>query len=212
MSPVINLMAQDKEMFIEQIANKNITRESFKSNGKLTGKQEFFAQRLKQAGSDYSLNIDTKIYDEGLRLKSTYTTQYRCKPGEANVLLSVFTVNPKKQKISVSVNSGDFKKLYNLNPYEMMSNLSLTMYVETGILNFLGSKNKVEITNRKLTKDNNYWKVSEKINIKAYLLGIRIKTISYYVTEYLSVTGQLEKQIFKEEGGDYFIITYKENS
>lgn len=212
MLPVIILMGQNNEMFIEQIANKNITRESFKSDGKLIGKQEFFAQQLKQVGSDYFLNIDTKFYDEGLRLKSTYTTQYRCKPGEANVLLSIFTVNPKKKKISVSVNSGDFKELYNLDPDKMMSTLSLTMYVETGILNFLGSKNKVEITNRKLTKDNNYWKVSEKINIKAYLLGIRIKTISYYVTEYLSVSGQLEKQIFKEEGGDYFTITYKEDS
>jgi hypothetical protein len=86
------------------------------------------------------------------------------------------------------------------------------MYVETGILNFLGSKNKVEIINRKLTKENNYWKVTETINIKAYLMGIRIKTISYYVTEYLTVSGQLEKQIFKGDGGDYFTITYKENS
>ncbi|MBS1753924.1 MAG: hypothetical protein JST34_07735 [Bacteroidetes bacterium] len=212
MLPVINLMGQGKEMFIEQIANKTITRESYNVNGKLTGKQEFFAQRLNQTGDDFLLNIDTKIYDEAQRLKSTYTTKYRCRPGEANVLLSVFTVNPKKQKISVSVNSGDFKKLYNLNPYEMMSNLSLTMYVESGILNFFGSRNKVEITNRKLTMDNSYWKVTEKINIKAYLLGIRIKTISYYVTEYLTVSGALEKQIFKEEGGDYFTITYKKNS
>lgn len=212
MLPVINLMGQGKEMFIEQIANKTITRESYNVNGKLTGKQEFFAQRLNQTGDDFLLNINTKIYDDALKLKSTYTTSYRCKPGESDVLLSVFTVNPKKQKISVSVNSGDFKKLYDLNPYEMLNNLTLTMYVETGILNFLGSKNKVEITTRQLTKENSYWKISEKINIKAYLLGIRIKTISYNVTEYLTTSGQLEKQIFKETNGDYFTITYKAKS
>lgn len=212
MLPVINLMGQGKEMFIEQIANKTITRESYNVNGKLTGKQEFFTQRLNQTGDDFPLNINTKIYDDALKLKSTYTTSYRCKPGESDVLLSVFTVNPKKQKISVSVNSGDFKKLYDLNPYEMLNNLTLTMYVETGILNFLGSKNKVEITTRQLTKENSYWKISEKINIKAYLLGIRIKTISYNVTEYLTTSGQLEKQIFKETNGDYFTITYKAKS
>lgn len=205
-------MGQGKEMFIEQIANKTITRESYNVNGKLTGKQEFFTQRLNQTGDDFLLNINTKIYDDALKLKSTYTTSYRCKPGESDVLLSVFTVNPKKQKISVSVNSGDFKKLYDLNPYEMLNNLTLTMYVETGILNFLGSKNKVEITTRQLTKENSYWKISEKINIKAYLLGIRIKTISYNVTEYLTTSGQLEKQIFKETNGDYFTITYKAKS
>jgi len=206
------LSAQDKEMFIEQIAGKTITRESFQSNGKLIGKQEFLAERLQQSGKDFTVNIGTKIYDEALTLKSSYTTAYRCKPGESDVLLSVFTVNPKKQKISVSVNSGDFKKLYDLNSYEMLNSINLTMYVETGILNFLGSKNKVEIADRQLTKENSYWKITEKITIKAYLLGIRIKTITYNVTEYLTTSGQLEKQVFKEPNGDYFTIIYKAKS
>ena len=75
MLPEIYLMGQDKEMFIEQIANKTITRESYNVNGKLTGKQEFFTQKLNQTGDDFLLNIDTKIYDEAQRLKSTYTNQ-----------------------------------------------------------------------------------------------------------------------------------------
>ena len=207
--PAATLTAQDKEMLIEQIADKTITRESFKSDGKLLGKQEFIAEKLQQTGKNFIVNISTKIYDDAGKLKSIYTTAYSCKPGESDVLLSVFTVNPKKQKISVSVNAGDFKKLYELNSYEMLNSISLTMYVETGILNFLGSKNKVEIANRRLTKENNYWKITEKITIRAYLLGIRIKTITYDVTEYLTTSGQLEKQVFKETNGDYFTIIYK---
>ncbi|MDQ6903506.1 MAG: hypothetical protein M3139_10895 [Bacteroidota bacterium] len=206
------LKAQDKEMFIEQIAGKTITRESFQSDGKLLGKQEFIAEKLQQTAKNFIVNINTKIYDDAGKLKSTYTTAYSCKPGESDVLLSVFTINPKNQKISVSVNSGDFKKLYDLNPGEMMNSLNLTMYVETGILNFLGSKNKVEIANRQLTKENSYWKITEKITIKAYLLGIRIKTITYNVTEYLTTSGQLENQVFKETNGDYFTIIYKAKS
>ncbi len=206
------LTAQDKEMFIEQIAGKTITRESFKSDGKFLGKQEFIAEKLQQTGKNFIVNINTKIYDEAGKLESTYTTAYSCKPSESNVLLSVFTIKPRNQKISVSVNSGDFKKMYDLNPGEMMNSLSLTMYVETGILNFLGSKNKVEITNRQLTKENSYWKITEQINIRAYLLGIRIKTIAFNVTEYLTTSGQLEKQVFKETNGDYFTIMYKARS
>lgn len=207
--PVAAVCAQDKEMFIEQIAGKTIIRESFKNNNKFLGKQEFIAEKLQQNGKDFKVNINTKIYDEALNLKSTYITAYQCKPGESDVLLSVFTVNPRKQKISVSVNSGDFKKLYDLNSYEMLNSINLTMYVETGILNFLGSKNKVEIADRQLTRENSYWKITEKITIKAYLLGIRIKTITYNVTEYLTTSGQLEKQVFKEPNGDYFTIIYK---
>lgn len=203
--PATNLMAQDKEMFIEQIAGKTITRENFES-GKLTGKQVFTAENMGQSDGSFFVNINTKIYDESLKLESTYTTTYRCKPDESNVLLSVFTLNPKKQKVSVSVESGDFKKLYDLN--DLLRSLSLTMYIESGILNFLGAKNKVEISDRSLAKENNSWKITEKINIKAYVLGIRIKRIKYNVTEYLSGSGLLEKQFFKQSNGDYFTIDY----
>lgn len=202
----ITLSAQDKEMFIEQISGKTITRENFE-NGQLTGKQIFTAGKMGQSGGSFFVDINTKIYDESQKLESTYTTTYWCKPEESNVLLSVFTINPKKQKISVSVKSGDFKKLYDLN--YLLRSLSLTMYIESGILNFLGSKNNIDMTNRSITKENSGWKITENLTIKAYLLGVRIKTINYNVTEYLSGAGLLEKQIFKQSNGDYFTINYK---
>ena len=184
--PATTLIAQDKEMFIEQIAGKNITRENFESSGKLTGKQVFIAEKMEQEGGAYFVKIKTNIYDEAQKLESTYSTTYRCRPEESNVLLSVFTISPKKQKISVSVKSGDFKKLYDLNPNDVLRSLSFTMYIETGILNFLGSKNKIDISDRSLAKENSGWKITEKITIRAYLLRIRIKTIKYKVTEYLT--------------------------
>ncbi len=199
------LKAQDKDMFIEQIADKTITRENF-VGGKLTGKQVFTTENMGQSGGSFFVSINTKIYDEVLKLKYTYTTTYRCKPEESKVLLSVFTINPKNQKISVSVKSGDFKKLYDLN--DLLSSLSFTMYIESGILNFLGSKNNIDMTNRSLTKENGGWKIEEKLTIKAYLLGIRIKTINYNVAEYLTGEGLLKKQIFKQSNGDYFTIIY----
>jgi hypothetical protein len=202
-------IAQDKEMFIEQIAGKQITRESYSSDGKIIGKQEFTVEKLQQTGENFKVNITTKIYNDLGKLTAAYTTAYTCKPGESNVLLSVFAIRSSNQKISVTINSGDFKKLYDLNPSEMMKNLNLTMYVETGILNFFGSKNKVAIARRELKKESGYWKITEKITIKAYLLGIQIKTITYNVTEYLTTLGQLEKQVFKEANGEYFIIKYQ---
>lgn len=91
----------------------------------------------------------------------------------------------------------------------MIRSMSLTMYVESGILNFLGSKNNVDITNRVLTKENNNLKITEKISIKAYLMGLRVRTINYNVTEYLTLSGSLQKQVFRQTTGDYFTVTYK---
>ncbi len=204
--------AQENIMLIEQIQNKTISRQNFDSKGVLISKQEFVVGKLQQSGKNYLLSIQAKLYDEAGKLESTYSTTYKCQPGESNVLLSVFTINPREQKVKVSVTSGDFKKLYDLNPNKMQRSLNLTMYVETGILNFLGSKNKVEIDNRLLSKENNSWKITEKIIVKAYLFGIRIKTLSYSITEYLTTSGQLEKQIFKEANGDYFTIIYNVKS
>src|SRR5574338_197331 len=208
LAPVVLLHAQDKAMLIEQIEGKTITRESFEKNGKLTGKQIFTAEKMTQSGENFSININTKIYDEAQKLESTYTTSYQCRPGEADVLLSVFTMNPKKRKVRVSVKSGDFKKLYALTANDMVRSMRLTMYVETGILNFLGSKNNVDVTNRVLIKENNNLKITEKISIKAYLMGIRVRTINYNVTEYLTLSGLLQKQVFRQSNGDYFTVAY----
>lgn len=142
-------------------------------------------------------------------MEGTYTTTYECRPEEVDALLSVFAINPQQNKVRVSVKSGDFKKLYALGANDMVRSLSLTMYVETGILNFLGSKNNVDITNRVLIKENNSVKITEKNSIKAYLMGIRVRTINYDVTEYLTLSGFLQKQVFKLTNGDYFTVRYK---
>ena len=206
--PFVSMNAQDKAMLIEQIEGKKITRESFDKKGKLTGKQIFTAGKMTQRDGAFFIEIKTELYNEAQKLETTYTTSYECRPEDADVLLSVFAINPKKRKVRVSVKSGDFKKLYALGASDMVRNMSLTMYVESGILNFLGSKNNVDITNRSLTKENNSLKITEKISIKAYLMGIRVKTINYDVTEYLTLSGLLQKQVFRQTNGDYFTVSY----
>lgn len=205
LAPFTMLKAQDKEMFIEQISGKTMVRENFE-NGKLVGKQVFAAEKMEQKGGRFFLTIKTKIYDEAQDLESVYSTTYECNPDDADVLLSVFSFNPKKQKVSVSAKSGDFKRLYDLD--KMLRNLKVMMYIESGILNFLGSKNSIIINDRSLSNSAQGWNITENIQIKAYLLGIKIKTINYKVTEYLTKAGLLKKQVFKQSNTDYFTITY----
>lgn len=206
--PIATLEAQDKAMLINQIEDKTVTRKSFDRKDKLTGKQIFTAGRITQSGENLFINIKTELYDEAQKLQATYTTSYECRMGEADVLLSVFAINPPKRKVRVSLKSGDLKKLYALRANDMVRNISLTMYVETGLLNFLGSKNNIDLTNRVLVKENNNLKITGKISIRAYLMGIRARTINYDVSEYLTLSGQLQKQVFKQSNGDYFTVTY----
>src|SRR5690625_8030918 len=86
----------------------------------------------------------------------------------------------------------------------MIHSMSLTMYVETGILNFFGSKNDVDVANRVLIDENENLKITQNLSIKAYMMSIRIKTIKFDVTEYLTLSELLQKQVFKEENGEYY--------
>jgi hypothetical protein len=201
--------AQRSEMFIEQIQGKTIIRENFNSSGNLESKQEFVAGTINQSGNTLSIGIQSSFYDETNILISSYTTTYRCQPEESNVLLSVFSINPRKQKVKVSVTSGDFKNMYGLTQGEFPKTISLNMNIESGILNFLGSKNYVTIYDRSRSLNNNQIIITSNMTIKAYLLGIRIKEIKYKVTEYLTTQGMLQKQIFKENDGSYFAMNYQ---
>lgn len=190
-------------------AQNSGARENFSNSGKLINRQEFVVGKLQQSGKSYLLSFQAKLYDEAGKLESTNSSTYRCKPRESNMLLSVFTVKPQKQKISVSVKSGDFENIYDLSQAGFQKALSFNMYVESGILNFLGSKNVVTIADRSKSETNDQLIVKGSLIIKAYLLGIRIKTIKYSTTEILSRRGFLQKQIFKESDGSYFTINYQ---
>ncbi len=80
---------------------------------------------------------------------------------------------------------------------------------DSGILNFFGSKNNIKIYNRKLTTGPNTKTLTSQIEIKAYLLGIKVKTIRYKVMEFFDENSNLIRQEFREKDGSYFTMSYK---
>jgi hypothetical protein len=123
--------------------------------------------------------------------------------------LNVFPFSDRnKNEISVKINSGDFKNLYGLSSGKFTKTISLKMNVESGILNFLGSKNNVTIADRSKTENNDQIIVKSSITIQSYLLGVKFKTIKYRITEYLNEKGLLQKQTFNDSEGNYFIGIY----
>src|SRR5690625_5707955 len=130
LSAFATIKAQEKAMLIEQIEGKTIISESFDRKDKLTGKLIFTVGNINQIDEALIIDIKTELFDEALNLEATYTTSYECRPEDADVLLSVFALNPKKKKIKVSANSGDFKKLYALTSHNMIHSISVSVYLE----------------------------------------------------------------------------------
>ena len=205
-------LSQNAEMLIEQIAQKEIVREYYDQDGVLQNKQIFLTGELKQENGIFQIDVITELYDESGQLTEVYNTTYQCDPNEFNVLLNVFPfANPDKEKIKVDVTSQDFQRLYNLNQGEELEDIQLTMSIESGVLRLFGSKTIISIENRKREVLNDSMAIRSEAVLKAYMMGIRIKTMRYVVEEFLSKDLQLQRQQFTEIDGDWFTMEYEQN-
>ncbi|ADR22053.1 hypothetical protein MATR_03130 [Marivirga tractuosa] len=211
LAPAI-LYGQEKEMFIQQIAQKRIVRENYDQNGDLQGKQIFLTGELEQQGKTYRIKVITELYDESGRLTEKYTTTYKCNPNEFDVLLNVFPfADPRDAKITVDVTSKDFKQLYDLQRSPELRDIHLKMSIESGILSFFGSKSLITIKDRDKRTENGNLVIRSKAVIEAYMMGLKIKTINYSVEEYLTENFVLQRQKFIQDDGTYFTMEYDDS-
>lgn len=207
----VNICNGQENMLIEQIADKDIVRTSYNRAGDLISKQKFNISSLNTVKGYLSVKIKVLLFDEKEKLTDSYTTVYVCKPNESNVLITVFPFAKKNHaEYVIEASSPEFKDLYDFpDNTEKLSDLSLDMSVKSGLLGFLGSKNRISIRNRRIEmKSGNYILTSDLI-LDAFLWGIRVKSLRYQVTERLDPENSLISQKFKNEDGSYFLITYK---
>ena len=192
-------------MLIEQLSNRLVIRENFDEDASFLNKQTFEAGKLVEKNGYYEIKVITELFDKDKKSTDKYTTIYRCKPDDANVMVVAFPFsNPKSKETEISTTSKNFKELYDLDNLE---DIELEMSFDSGLLNFFGSKSSIKIYDRKLDGSKN--SIKSKIIIKGYAWGFRIKQLNYVVYEKLNSKGLLTFQKFTEADGSYFTMTYK---
>ena len=203
-------MAYGQDMLIEQIAGKEITRSAYNKEKELISKQVFKVGPMQDNDNRLRVELQVNLFDRDGNLSKSYTTQYVCEPGKSAVLLSVFPFARKADaEYVIDASSPGFKRLYDFEPDDnILEDLSLEMSIESGLLGFFGSKNIMSITERKLSQNKNGFTLKSNITIKAYLWGMKVKTIRYKVTEKLDPNKQLLNQMFMAEDGSYFLMNY----
>lgn len=202
-----NFVSAQDDMLIEQMAGKTIIRENFDKGNQLIDKQIFRISNIEKSLDSYSVEVTTELYRKDGTLDEKYKTYYTCKPGQSSVIVMVFPFfAPKYKKIGIETQSPDFKNIYDL---KSLKDVHLKLSFDSGILNFFGSKNNIKIYNRKLTTGPNTKTLTSQIEIKAYLLGLKMKTINYKVVEIFDENSNLIRQEFRAKDGSYFTMSYK---
>ncbi|MBT8306664.1 MAG: hypothetical protein KJN85_06980 [Maribacter sp.] len=204
----VSLSAQaQKEMLIGQLVNRSVVRENFDENGVFLNKQTFQAGTLKETDEYYEIEVVTELFDRDGDSTDKYSTNYRCRPDEASVMVMAFPFfNPKSKVTEINTNSENFNELYDLDNLE---DVELEMNFDSGLLDFFGSKSKIKIYDRILDSNGTGKSIRSRLNVKAYAIGIRFKQLNYVVNEDLNGKGLLSYQKFTEEDGSYFTMTYK---
>jgi hypothetical protein len=195
------------EMLIRQLSNRLVIRENFNKNNSLHNKQTFNVGKVKEINNYYEIEVVTELFDENGESTDKYTTTYRCKPDESSIMVMAFPfLNPKSKETEINITSKNFKELYDLDNLE---DIEMEINFDSGFLDLFGSKSEVKIYDRKLESNESSIRIESKLNVKAYVLGIRFKRLDYTVIEKLSLEGLLSYQKFIEEDGSYFTMTYK---
>lgn len=202
-----------QEMLIEQVAGKEVVRTTYNERDELTSKQVFEVSPLSTNGDRLSVELGVRLYNSDGNLTDIYTTQYTCEPPEADILLTVFPSAQKKDaEFVIEASSPGFRRLYDIDPGEKtMKDLNLEMSLESGMLGFFGSKSLFSLTDRSIESEENGYTLKSTLTIEAYLLGLRVKTVRYRVTEKLDTDYRLLNQMFRTGDGPYFTIKYLMN-
>lgn len=210
---VCSTFSQDTQgMFVYQVDGNKYEKVSYDKKGKILNTQKIEAGIVQKKGSNYLLPVKIFSYDANGKLKDTYETNYICEPSENKLFMHVFPLSDKQKYTNVSVRLLSENDFYPIGKREMdaLPDISFSMDIQGGLLGFFGANSKINISERKIfneEKEPKNYRINEKVEIKAYILGVKIRTINYTVTELFNPVIGILKQEFKESSGELFTIT-----
>ncbi|MEO7087469.1 MAG: hypothetical protein ABIZ51_01605 [Bacteroidia bacterium] len=205
--------SQDTQgMFMYQVDGNKYEKLNYDKKGSVISKQIIEAGKIQKKGNKYILPVKIISYNEAGKLENTYETNYSCEPSAGKLFIHIFPLSDKQNYTNVSVKlltEDDFYPI-GMSTKNPLPDISFSMNSEGGLLGFFGANSKIKISDRKITnegmKSKNYH-IKEKIEIKAYMFGVKIKDINYTVEEIFNQVTGIVKQEYKESSGEYFVIT-----
>lgn len=201
---------QNKQMFIFQIEGNNYIKKNYDKKGALINSQTFVVGKIRENKEEYLMSLKTYLYNKKGEFEDSTSTKYSCKPSDNKVLMNIFPFESfsSNKTVKVALSNGE---LYPENIVEgsKLDQVTFSAFIEGGAAGAFGSSTKIKIYDRQIVKVNDNqgtYHITSKIEIKAYLYGIKIGTISYLVEEIISKQKGILEQTFKKDTGEYFTI------
>ena len=210
--PLLCFTQSNEGMLISQIDGNRYVRKNFDESGKLRSYQSIEVGNLSTSVEKNEAKLTVITYDENDNMKGASQTVINCDPAASEVMMGIFPFAGGATNKSLKVELPKGGKLYpdGWRDRNALGNFTFRLEFEGGAAGFFGTQSQVSFTNRKVTQpEKSLFRISGKMALKAYVLGIKISTVEYnYFEEIENETG-IVYQKFTEDNGNYFTIEIK---
>lgn len=210
--PCTGFAQNDEGMLISQIDGNRYYRKKYDDKGKLKGYQSIEVGSLKINTEEVEAKMTVTTYDKNSNVKGASQTIIRCNPEAGEVMMGIFPFAGGATNKSLKIELPKNNKLYpeGWRGKGVLEDFTFKLKFIGGAAGFFGTESEVSFSDRKVsqTKEGLY-RISGKMALKAYVLGLRISTTRYNYFEEIKIGVGIVKQMFSETNGNYFTVELK---
>jgi len=212
------VIAQDNTMLLFEIDGNNYESRSYSKQENLNSFKKFFVGSIEKKEDFYKLPVDVFSYNSEGLLQDSVRTTYICKPGEQNVFINIFPFSDYEKENEIKVRLLDTNALYPTKPeigWEVKP-IEFGLNIDKGVVGFLGGKSKVRIFDRRIVQNDTLqvdrYEINSTVEFGVYVLGIKVKGLTYKVIEIIDPTKGIIYQKFTSNDGSYLTTQLLKNS
>jgi hypothetical protein len=202
-------------MLLPLIEGNQYELKKYDKKGRLESYKIIKISKIRRDNQEFELEIITYNYNKESTLKDSVQTRLECGKSAENMVMSVlaFLGNSGDGNVRLEITSDEELFPTELSKDMNLKDVRMNIKVQQGALSFFGAKTKIAIRNRKLTMidspdvpegEANGYNLTGKMLIKAYMLGINLKSAIYDIKEVVEIDKGLVRQVIKQANGSYF--------
>jgi hypothetical protein len=209
------IAAQDAAMPLQLFEGNEYERRVFTPDGVAEGVQRITIGTITEVGDELEIPVTSHGFDEAGQPSDSVHTTIRCRPEDAGMVMNILAlVQQEGRDIRLRLRGGAV--LYpDTAAAGPLPDVTLEASVEEGVVGFLGGRSQIVLNERTVTLEPEgevssaagSYEIASRIELKFYVLGIRVRSKRYDARETISPERGLLRLELTSEGGGVAVLT-----
>lgn len=200
-----------EDMLLREVAGHRYERTSYDPRGAAVGRMLIEVGELSRTDSAVEVPVTVTPYSDEGEPKESNETVWRCRQGQEHMIMPVlFLSEDSGAEVGLEV-EGDAIFYPEFPPPRELPDLRLDIDIRKGFVSFLGGRTVVFLKDRRVrTSDEgspeSQYTVFSKVDVKVFVLGIRVKHLRFDSEVVLQSGRGLVRQTLTAADGSYSVL------